>query len=157
MPDLINIFDTAEMFRYGFLKTDEKGQYLECPYCLGKARKGPNAIVYAGRTYGNGIAWICENFPSCDSYVGAHTDTELPFGRCANQELREAKGMVHAEFDPLWKRYGYSRAGAYEILHQLTGLPSKFRHIGLFSLEQCKFATSRIRKWKIINLNENVR
>lgn len=44
-----------------------------CPYCGAEAQLMDSEVIY-GRSFG--YAWVCSNFPSCDSYVGCHPSTK---------------------------------------------------------------------------------
>lgn len=114
----------------------EKLPSVICPYCGSRAVLTSNISVY-GRTYGNGRVWICENFPACDSYVGAHADG-TPLGRLANPELRSWKKAAHRAFDPLWKSSRMTRNEAYRWLQKTMGLTKEEGHIGKFDVDQCR-------------------
>lgn len=117
-----------------------------CPYCGSIARLGDSATVYRGRSYGP--AWICPNYPACDSYVGCHPKTTIPLGRLANKELRQAKMAAHAAFDRLWggrgnkgkpRRHGQmKRSDAYRWLSQAMGMQESSCHIGELDVDQCR-------------------
>jgi len=110
---------------------------LTCQYCNGKAILKDSAIVY-GRSYGN--LFICENFPTCDTYVGVHRDRDEPLGTLANRELREWRKRSKNLFKPLWQLKTMKRTAAYEWLGQWMQLSKDDVHFGKFSLEQCKQA-----------------
>lgn len=133
-------------------------QPLICPYCGSNAPLDNTTKIYHGRDYG--LAYICEKFPICDSYVGVHKDSGKPLGRLANKELREWKIKAHAVFDELWQRKfakrraglpgksgnpggvtykkGYARGSAYKWLAQQLGITSDECHIGMFDIDMCK-------------------
>lgn len=77
--------------------------------------------------------WLCK---PCDAYVGCHGESQRPLGRLANSELRRAKMMAHAAFDPLWKKSG-NRKDAYYWLSNQLGIEMKNCHIGEFDVEMC--------------------
>jgi hypothetical protein len=108
---------------------------MKCPYCGGRASVKDSRVIY-GVSYGN--AWICENFPKCDAYVGTHKGTNKPLGRIANKELRELKKRCHELFDPLWKNGKMSRSGAYMALQRVMGLSGRRAHIGKFDENECR-------------------
>lgn len=97
------------------------------------------------------MAWICENYPVCDAYVGVHKGTDKPLGRLADDALRKAKREAHKYFDNLWQRKlikrrkergpeykkFYARGSGYKWLATQMGLESKDCHIGMFDVEQC--------------------
>lgn len=123
---------------------------LTCPYCGGKAPLESTTIIYQGRDFG--LAYICENYPKCDAYVGVHKNSGKPLGRLANKELRDWKIKAHAAFDELWRRklakrrkergndykQVYARGSGYKWLRQQLGLESKECHIGMFDVDMCK-------------------
>lgn len=117
---------------------------VHCDYCGRKAEFVDSKIVY-GRSYGK--IYLCKN---CMAYVGVHKGTDKPLGRLANAELRYWKKAAHAVFDPLWKygRFRGHRDVAYAWLAQKMHLPPEETHIGMFDVNQCRYAI------KIIKENE---
>lgn len=107
-----------------------------CEYCGATAVLRDSAVLYKGTSYGP--AWICENYPECDAYVGAHEDGNKPLGRLANAELRGWKQKAHAAFDPLWKDGPLSRTEAYNWMADILGLTKEQAHIGELDLGMCK-------------------
>lgn len=107
-----------------------------CPYCGRKAILENDSAIY-GRSYGKQL-WLCRNFPRCDAYVGCHVGTDVPLGRMANKELREAKKKAHAAFDSLWRTGKMSRAIAYKWLAEKMGMLLAECHIGMFDVEDCE-------------------
>lgn len=115
---------------------------MNCKECRGRVvYHEHNAIVY-GKDYGNGHIYICENFPSCNSYVGAHGDGK-PLGDVVGYKTRQARKQAHKAFDPLWRqgeinrRFG-NRETAYKYLSDFMNLPTEKTHIGMFDELQCK-------------------
>jgi len=122
---------------------------LPCPYCGSVAILKDSSIIY-GRSYG--LAFVCENYPACDAYVGVHKHNNEPLGRLANAELRIAKIDAHKYFDNLWQRKlikrrkergnnykkHWARGSGYKWLAEQMGLESKDCHIGMFDVQQCK-------------------
>lgn len=76
-------------------------EQLRCPYCGSPAKLTTSQQIY-GSNFDYGAMWCCVNYPLCHAYVGCHPGTEIPLGRLANKELREAKKKAHAAFDRLW-------------------------------------------------------
>ncbi len=116
----------------------------EMPYCQSEAvLKDTSEIYKSGVSYG--LAWICSNYPECDSYVGCHKGTANPLGRMANKELRTAKSAAHIAFDRLWKEKmrldkcskGRARGAGYEWLSKVTGIPAGECHIGMMDADRC--------------------
>lgn len=111
-----------------------------CPYC------NKNAVLhetsekfYHGTNFGP--LWVCE---PCQAWVGVGPKRE-PVGRLANKELRQAKMLAHAEFDPLWHRkverdlctHKVARAAGYQWLAGVLGIPPAQCHIGMFDADTC--------------------
>jgi hypothetical protein len=123
---------------------------LTCPYCGGNAPLDDTKKIYSGRDFG--LAYICENYPACDAYVGIHKETLRPLGRLANKELRHWKIKAHNYFDELWKRklikrkkqkgqkYKklYGRNAGYKWLSEQLGIEKNYCHIGMFDVDMCK-------------------
>ena len=114
---------------------------IPCPYCNGTATLRTNDVVY-GKIYGHGKMYICENFPSCDSYVGCH-ENGTPLGSIANKPLRVARKKAHSCFDPLWMnksefRRFLRRKDAYLYLSEYLDIPYEETHIGFFDEEKCR-------------------
>lgn len=126
-------------------------QKLKCPYCNSDAELTSSTKIY-GKDYG--YAWICKNFPKCDSYVGCHKGTKKSLGRLANKELRRWKNKAHIYFDRLWiykiwklnqEREGYHplrkksvRFSAYSWLAKELKIDINDCHIGMFDTDMCK-------------------
>lgn len=115
-----------------------------CPYCHSGASLKDNAVIY-GKSYG--LAWICNKYPECDSYVGCHPGTDIPLGRMANKELRKAKMAAHKAFDALWKsKIGTTRKRAYAWLAGQLKIHEKSCHIGNFDVALCEKVIEVCRK-----------
>ena len=116
---------------------------IDCPYCGGKATFRDTRLIY-GRSYGMG--YICENYPKCDAYVGAHRKDDKPLGTPANAKLRKWRNKAHATFDPLWSahkglRVFSSRQKAYKNLAAYLKIPESKCHIAMFDATQCHKVT----------------
>lgn len=105
-----------------------------CPYC-GEVAVLRNASVLRGRSFG--MAWVCKDYPKCDSYIGCRKGTTTPIGRMADKKTRIARKKAHVAFDPLWKSGGMLRGTAYRLLGSHLGLSGKQTHIGLFGVVLC--------------------
>lgn len=105
-----------------------------CQYCMRPAKFMDSAPLYGGKSYG--MVWAC--LP-CQAWVGVHKGdpNSKPLGKLANKELRIAKMMAHAAFDPLWKSGRMTRTEAYQHLSSLLGVPKEEAHIGMFNVPQC--------------------
>ena len=116
---------------------------VTCPYCERLAEFiDDSSEFYYGRDFGP--LYVCRK---CDARVGCHDGSRQPLGRLANEELREAKMLVHAVFDPYWKGNGAKRShrgrrrrDAYKRLADTMGMPVQECHIGMFDVAQCERA-----------------
>ena len=128
------------------------GRLLLCDYCDTPATFCPSsAHVYHGRDYGP--VWHCA---PCDAWVGCHKGNggTRPLGRLAKKQLRQAKQVAHAAFDPLWQRLmerdGISKAKArgrgYAWLATKLGIDPLLCHIGMFDEETCQKAVEICRQ-----------
>lgn len=113
-----------------------------CPYCEIFSVFEPSSDFIYGRDFGP--VWVCDNYPTCDSYVGCHPGTSEPLGRLADRKLREAKKRAHAAFDQLWRAkmtFGVSkktaRTAAYNWLASQLGISVNECHIGHFDKANC--------------------
>ena len=103
-----------------------------CAYCKEPPVLVDSKIIY-GTSYGK--IWLCEK---CDAYVGVHKGTEIPLGRLAKKDLREAKKEAHLHFDKLWKSGKMKRTQAYQWLSDTLMIDKEYTHIGMFNLQTCK-------------------
>lgn len=113
-------------------------QDIPCPYCTGFASLQSSAIIY-GKNIGK--MYICNAYPRCDSYVGAHRGSLKPLGTLANKELRQWRIKTHEEFDSLWSKYTNrkrARSIEYSKLSKHLGILNVDCHIGGFDIEICK-------------------
>lgn len=105
-----------------------------CPYCGSNTKLVDSKLIY-GKSYG--MAYVCENYPTCDAYVGTHKGTIWPRGTLANKELRNYRKKAHMLFDSLWRSEGISRTKAYKWLAEKLDISFEKTHIGYFDLEMC--------------------
>ena len=113
-----------------------------CPYCGQEAvLHGSSAKFYHGSDFGP--VWACED---CQAWVGCHRGGNVPLGRLADKELREAKITAHAAFDRLWKAKmqrdkcskGHARACGYKWLAAQLNIPPTECHVGMMDVERCR-------------------
>lgn len=107
-----------------------------CPYCTAPVKRVKGNVIYPHRkdlADKDFIACI-----PCWAYVGCHARTGEPLGRLANKELRAAKMMAHAAFDPIWQNDEMTRTEAYAWLSKQLNLHARYTHIGMFDVEDCK-------------------
>ena len=116
--------------QFGF----EAGFILICPDCGGKAELKDSAIIY-GKSYG--LAYVCENYPKCDNFVGCHKGTNKPLGTLANAKLRSKRKETHSLFDQLWKGENRERGQAYKFMAEVLDIDQEQAHIALLTFAQC--------------------
>lgn len=105
-------------------------------FCGSTASIRSNAIIYNGREYGNGKAWICDRFPDCRGSVGTHPDGK-PLGTIPDAETKKLRIQVHAVIDPIWKGQSKKKRGSvYGWLKRITGSQKEI-HIGETTKEDC--------------------
>ncbi len=122
---------------------------LKCPYCNGNTvLHNSSAFIYNGQDFGPVHA--CENYPTCDSFVGCHPGTTNSLGRLANSQLRYWKKQAHKYFDPIWQNKKINRIynvyipdtsnrkKAYIWLSKQLDINIDITHIGMFDVETCK-------------------
>ena len=82
----------------------KKKNTIRCPYCGANAKLRPASVVYGEMTLDNhAYVYVCDRYPACDAYVGAHAESKLPMGTLANGDLRNKRIRAHRAFDQLWK------------------------------------------------------
>ena len=104
-------------------------------FCGSTASLRSNALIYAGKTYGNGKAYICDRFPACRGSVGTHPDGR-PLGIIPDTETKRLRIQLHAMIDPLWKDNKKRRGSVYGWLKRITG-GTKEVHMGETTKEDC--------------------
>ncbi|KYC41175.1 hypothetical protein WA1_03560 [Scytonema hofmannii PCC 7110] len=109
---------------------------MNCPYCGSSVSNVDASVVYQVPGYGR--LWLCDNYPVCDAYVGAHSQNNAPKGTLANRQLRHWRRNAHACFDPIWKSGKMSRKKAYKWLCEQMGLTREKAHIAMFDEQQCR-------------------
>jgi hypothetical protein len=128
-----------------------------CPHC-----KQPSVLAGGDVIYPNWkdrhaqFFWQCA---PCGAYVGTHKNTKPPLGIPANDELRQARILLHNRMvDPLWRTavesVGYTpedpkarkiimntaRSRVYEFLAWKLGLDRDECHVAEFDLDMCRRA-----------------
>lgn len=116
---------------------------IKC-YCGSDASLRDNSLIYAGKSYGNGKAYICNRFPECRGSVGTHPDGK-PLGTIPDSETKKLRIQVHALIDPLWKGKKKKRGSVYGWLERIMGIKSP--HIGSFTKEDCLNTIERIKQF----------
>lgn len=120
---------------------------VEC-FCGSPAHLQENSLLYNGRSYGNGKAYICDRFPLCRGSVGVHPNGK-PLGTIPDESTKKLRMAVHAKIDPLWRgRTDISkhkaRGSVYGWLRHIMDMTPTECHIGNFTAEQCTQALERI-------------
>jgi len=119
-----------------------------CGECGSPCVLADSTVVYRGRSRGK--IWICSRYPSCDSYVGVHSNSRrhAPKGVPAGPYTRRARGELHRFFDWLWKegiidelmpgtKRGNRRRKAYLWLSRVLGIPEGDCHISYWHGDRC--------------------
>lgn len=106
-------------------------------HCGSTASLRSNALLYNGKEYGNGKAWICDRFPECRGSVGTHPDGR-PLGTIPDAETKRLRITVHSMIDPIWRQLGKKklRGSVYGWLKRITGSQKEI-HIGETTKEDC--------------------
>ena len=108
---------------------------MTCPYCGNSAAYCDSSIVYRGQSYG--MIWLCNSYPDCDAYVGAHPSGH-PKGRLAKKDLREWKMKAHSSIDWMWKSGMMERTEVYKLVQDLMGMTESDAHIGKWDIPTCR-------------------
>jgi len=117
----------------------KKKNTIRCPYCGANAKLHPASVVYGEMTLDNhAYVYVCDRYPACDAYVGAHKESKLPMGTLANGDLRSKRIRAHHAFDQLWKSGRMTKKEAYRWLQMQFGLPREQAHIAMFGEYMCE-------------------
>lgn len=111
-----------------------------CPHCGGEVQICSNDVIY-GRKYGDWPwAYVCMNQGQCDAYVGMLPFTNIPLGTLATREIREARKLAKAAFNPLWQGDAprFNRSEAYQWLASQLGIEKETCHVGWFDVAMCQ-------------------
>ena len=86
--------------------------------------------------------YSCPHYPArCEYSIGAHQNTQEPFGFPADRATRALRVKLHQLIDPLWKHRGKKyRDRVYEDLARKMGLRREECHVAMFTKEDCKRA-----------------
>ena len=115
----------------------KKRKQIRCPYCGAKATLRPSSAVYGDAAKTDGYLYVCDRYPKCDSYVGAHKKTKLPMGILANGDLRNKRIQAHKAFDWMWKSGLMTKWQAYKWMQGKLDLSDEQAHIAMFSEYMC--------------------
>ena len=114
-------------------------------YCGSTTSLRSNTLLYNGKEYGNGRAWICDQFPKCRGSVGTHPDGR-PLGTIPDEETKHLRIKVHALIDPLWKSNRKKRGSVYGWLKRISNSSHEI-HLGESNKEDCLRLLELIRKY----------
>jgi len=121
-----------------------------CPYCDQPAELVTGAAIHPKRAELARLKFY--RCVPCEAHVGTHkagayrviagkkvmSDGTQPLGRLANPELRRAKQLAHAAFDPLWGLSGtMGHKQAHVWLAGQMHLKVDESHIGDYDVAQC--------------------
>jgi len=110
---------------------------IRCPYCGAATTIRPAAEIYGDPTCTKEL-YVCNNYPKCNTYVGMHAGTRVPFGMMANGDLRNLRIRAHRKFDQIWQSGIMSRDTAYRWLADIFCVGLGDAHIGMFGEYKCK-------------------
>ena len=111
---------------------------MYCPYCGAEAKIRPASVVYNENTIDEGsFLYVCDRYPKCDSYVGAHKDSKRPMGTLANSELRNRRILAHRALAKMWESGIMTKEQTYIWLQGKFGLEESQAHIGMFGEYMC--------------------
>lgn len=113
-----------------------RGQQLYC-HC------GRPAVLRSAeglcRTHWEGaMAFVCSNYPACDSYTMAHPTTGEPMGSLAGPELRRLRAQAHKRMERIQQSGLMTKREAYEWLAYTVQAPMAHAHIGHLSEYHCR-------------------
>ena len=95
------------------------GQSRKKVLCLSCGK--PGVFVETGPN--RSPAWLCVDYPNCDSYVGCHPGSQNALGSMAGPSLRAARVKAHGWIDRLWRgKKQPTRKEVYQVISQLLGL-----------------------------------
>ncbi len=114
-----------------------KKKTIRCPYCGANATLRSASYVHGDAAKPDAMLYVCDRYPKCDSYVGAHQKSHLPLGTLANGDLRNKRIQAHKAFDWLWKSGRMKKWQAYKWMEGKLALDSSQAHIGMFSEYMC--------------------
>ena len=92
------------------------------------------------------MAYVCSNYPACNSFVLAHPGTLEPMGPLAGPELRRLRSEAHRHFDRLHQCGLMSRRAAYQWLAYIVQAPMSHAHIAHLGEYYCKVVIEESKK-----------
>lgn len=123
-------------------------EYPVTCFCGAPAKLQPNVILYGGKIYGNGMAYVCTNFPTCRGSVGVHPGGK-PLGTIPDEQTKAMRRKLHAIVDPLWqtqeRHKKRARGSVYGYLRRIMNMTAEECHIGNFDAQTCLRAMKAMR------------
>lgn len=92
------------------------------------------------------MAYVCSNYPKCDSFVIADPVTKQPRGSLADSNLRRLRYLAHNQFDRLHQSGRMTRKEAYRWLAHVTQSPTGHAHIGHMGAYYCQVVIRESKK-----------
>ena len=108
-----------------------------CPYCGSHTILRSADGIYQNNSKGV-MLYVCKNYPACDSYVRAHSGTNIPMGIPANWKLRKLRNDAHHYFNQLYQRGYMTKQDAYCWLADILCVPYSEAHIGYLGEYYCQ-------------------
>lgn len=122
----------------------QNGRQLYC-HCGRPAHLRPAEEV-CKPPFPSAMAYVCSDYPRCDSFVIADPVTLEPRGSLADSELRRLRYLAHCQFDQLHTSGRMTRKEAYRWLAYITQSPSGHAHIGHMGAYYCRLIIRESRK-----------
>lgn len=125
-------------------------EYPVTCHCGSPAHLRDNSLLYNGKSYGNGKAYICDRFPACRGSIGVHPSGK-PLGNIPDEQTKVMRRKLHAIIDPLWQNQTYrsrkkARGSVYGYLRRILNLSAEECHIGNFDADMCLRAMTAVRE-----------
>ncbi len=122
----------------------KKGQQLRCHCgCLAVLRPAEEVCK---PPFPGAMAYVCSNYPRCDSFVIADPVTKQPRGSLADSNLRRLRYLAHNQFDRLHQSGRMTRKEAYRWLAHVTQSPAGHAHIGHMGAYYCQVVIRESKK-----------
>lgn len=110
---------------------------IHCPYCGSLVTKRAASYVYGKNAKPDTFLYVCDRYPTCDSYVAAHTKSGLPMGTPANKTLRNKRIAAHKALDRIWENGYMTKEQVYIWLQAKLDMPANVMHIGKLNEYYC--------------------
>ena len=115
----------------------QRSRSFRCPHCGAAMILRPASEIYHDAKSDRKL-YVCHNYPTCNTYVAAHPNTDKPMGVPANGNLRNLRIQAHRKFDLIWKNGIMTREEAYRWFADSFGLSLRDAHIGMCSEYRCR-------------------